>query len=131
MLGGLVLTGCETTSPTPSGLLALPREGELVPGPSLSSYPPEDVEFPRAITQVAPEYPFELRRERVTGAVKVKFNILPNGRTAAIQAVGSPHPKLAEAAIAAVTKWRFTPAKIRGRIVGVGDVIQLVEFRIN
>jgi len=56
--------------------------------------------------QVAPVYPDLARRMRITGTVKVKVAIAPNGTVKDATVVGG-HPVLANAALDAARKWRY------------------------
>lgn len=50
-----------------------------------------------------------LMKEVPHGLVKLRFEVLPDGSTSAIQVASSTHRKLSAAATAAVAQWRFAP----------------------
>ncbi len=72
---------------------------------------------PRARVQVAPAYPFEARHEGRTGEVAVAFVVDEAGRVLDPQVASSTDPVFNEAALKAVSKWRFEPGTVHGRVV--------------
>lgn len=72
---------------------------------------------PRAILMGRPEYPFECRRNGITGTVMVDFIVGIDGSTMHIRAVDSPDDRLSRAAVAAASKWLFTPGMKKGAAV--------------
>lgn len=72
---------------------------------------------PRARVQVAPTYPFEARHEGRTGEVEVAFVVDEAGRVLDPQVTSSTDPVFNEAALKAVSKWRFEPGTVHGRVV--------------
>jgi protein TonB len=79
-------------------------------------------ELPSSAVQVisapAPEYPRASRREREQGVVQVRLFIDAAGLPRQVQvARSSGFPRLDEAALAAVRKWRFKPPLEEGRPV--------------
>lgn len=74
-------------------------------------------QMPRAVSQTPPDYPPELRRQKVSGTVYVIFIVDRSGRVLQPSVEQAPHPKLGAAALAAVRKWRFEPGKRQGRAV--------------
>ncbi len=74
-------------------------------------------QLPRPVAQPAPDYPPDLRRQRVAGTVIITFIVDRTGRVQNPAVEQSPHPRLAAAATAAVRKWRFEPGKRQGNSV--------------
>lgn len=70
-----------------------------------------------------PAFPRRLVQSVATGAVKVAFDVLPDGSVTAVQVLNSPHPGLNAAAAAAVAQWRFQPVAARASAV--------TEFRFD
>jgi TonB family protein len=69
----------------------------------------QKVEPQRAVLQrMNPQYPELARRSQISGNVKLEMVVLPNGRVKTVSVVGG-NPVLAEAAAAAVTRWKFMP----------------------
>lgn len=75
-------------------------------------------ELPEAVDRAAPEYPAEARRAGVDGTVRVQALVGKTGEILDAFVLESP-PMLDAAAIAAVRKWRFKPAKASGRPIMV------------
>lgn len=72
---------------------------------------------PRVVFQPAPEFPAELRRKKITGAVHILFIVDRNGRVVNPIVQKSSHPALEHPALAAVKRWRFEPGKRAGQPV--------------
>jgi len=70
------------------------------------------------LDRVEPEYPDAARRARVQGSVTIDVLIASDGRVADANPVGG-NPQLAEAAAAAVRKWRYKPYSVNGQKVSV------------
>jgi protein TonB len=82
----------------------------------------------RLIYRVAPEYPEPARQQRIQGPVVLDLHI---GRDGAIQEVTLVNgaPLLADAAIAAVKRWRFKPHILDGHPVEMQTRVTL-NFRL-
>ncbi len=72
---------------------------------------------PRAIDRAPPVYPYSLRRERVTGSVRVLFVIDEDGRVRDPRIEESTHREFERPALEAVRRWRFEPGIRDGRPV--------------
>jgi len=72
---------------------------------------------PTPIRQVAPTYPFDLRRAGVSGTVVVDFIVGTDGNVYRAYAVRSTNPQLAQAAVAAIEKWKYRPGIRHGKAV--------------
>lgn len=72
---------------------------------------------PQVLFQVAPEYPFEMRRDGIAGEVVVDFIVDEEGRPTDISVKKSSRIEFDKAAVIAVSKWRFKPATIDGKPV--------------
>lgn len=69
---------------------------------------------PGILDRVEPEYPKQARRAGWEGTVVLKIQIMENGRPGNIDvASSSGYQALDEAAVSAVERWRFVPAKDR------------------
>lgn len=88
---------------------------------------------PRIWTQVEPDYPQSARQAGIQGTALLKVQILETGRPGNILLVrSSGHGDLDAAAIAAVRKWRFIPAKDLGSGQAVACYTTLpVSFRLQ
>jgi protein TonB len=88
---------------------------------------------PRILAKTEPVYPKPAQQAAQQGTVVLKVQILENGRPGDISiASSSGHELLDNAAIAAVTKWRFVPAKDKQSGQAVACYSRLpVSFRLN
>jgi TonB family protein len=68
---------------------------------------------PKAIREVEPDYPFRLQSV-LTGNAVVVFTVLTDGTVADAAVVEADDVQFGEAALAAIRKWRFKPATIKG-----------------
>ena len=88
-----------------------------------------DFQEARPISQIAPAYSHDLRASCVEGDVVVSFTITPTGEVRNPALVSSTNRFLDKPTLAAVLKWKFTPAMKDG--VAVSEkVVQPVAFRI-
>ena len=86
---------------------------------------------PKAIEKVAPTYPEEAKKERVQGAVVVEATIGTDGAVSDLKAIEDPDARLTVAALEAVAKWRFEPARdAKGRAVAVRFTVT-VNFKLS
>jgi len=83
------------------------------------SYGGFGVTSPVKIRDVAPIYPDEARRKRLSGTVMLDIEVRADGRVGDIRLASSPHSELVASAIACVKQWRFTPATKAGVPVAV------------
>lgn len=67
----------------------------------------------RAVDQVAPQYPAELRRQKLEGNVLVKFIVTAEGKVEKPKVLESDHPAFVKPALEALRRWQFEPA-VRG-----------------
>lgn len=68
----------------------------------------------KVIHQVPPKYPKGMRSQGVTGEVLVSFIVDRNGRVRQPSVLKSAGPEFDQAALAAVSRWRFLPAMKHG-----------------
>ena len=74
------------------------------------------------MSKVPPIYPDLAKRTNITGIVKLKATIGPNGSVKSVEPLGG-NPVLIKAAQDAVTKWKYAPAPKETR--------QLIELRFD
>ena len=90
----------------------------VYPTPAVSQPPkPQPIGHDRPpvpISLVKPNYPFELRKEGVSGVVKVRITISEAGRVVDAEIIESPHEAFSKAALDAVKKWKFEPGLANG-----------------
>jgi TonB family protein len=84
---------------------------------------------PEAIRKVDPMYVASAARERVQGTVTLAAVVLKDGSLANIRVVGSLDPRLDSSAVAALTQWRFHPARKNGAPIDLEVLVQ-IPFRI-
>lgn len=72
---------------------------------------------PRPIFQASPQYPLELRKQKVEGTVNVVFFVDKDGRVLNPSVENSTHPAFERPALEAVRQWRFDPGTRRGEKV--------------
>ncbi|HEY0969023.1 MAG TPA: energy transducer TonB [Opitutaceae bacterium] len=77
------------------------------------------VEPPVPVRTVAPEFPTEMRAQRVSGVVTVSVQIDESGNVTDSSVEKSSNPAFDPAAVAAVRKWKFKPAKKDGAAVAI------------
>ncbi len=100
-----------------------PSNGSEASGPGVVSDQPYTltgaIAKPVIITRVEPLYPESARRARQGGTVILRTVIDESGRVIDVTIVKGLGFGLQQAAIDAVTKWRFSPATMNGRPVKV------------
>jgi len=77
---------------------------------------------PKPLVRVPAVYPASARREGVSGTVGLRATINRNGEPTNIEVVKGIRPDLDQAAVAALSKWRFQPGTVDG---------QPVEAKVN
>lgn len=87
-------------------------------------------EPPMPLRTSAPSYPSQLKRDGVTGMVAVSIMVDEQGNVQEAKVEKSSNPGFDQAALEAVTKWKFKPAKKAGAPVSVKVVIP-VKFAIE
>ena len=76
----------------------------------------------KVVFKVAPAYPDLARQNKISGAVKVRATIAPNGSVRLVEPAGG-NPVLLQAAQEAVANWKFAP--------GPGETRELIELRFE
>ena len=74
---------------------------------------------PVLLVKVEPSYPQVARRAGLGGHVTLRAVIAEDGSVEAVAVFGSTNPLFDEAAVDAVSKWRYRPALMNGRPVRV------------
>ena len=80
--------------------------------------------------QARPQYPFALRRDKVEGEAVTEFIVDTEGNVQRAHAVRATHPAFADAAVAAVSKWKYKPGMKNGRAVNTRMQVPIV-FTLN
>jgi len=74
------------------------------------------------VNRVSPHYPEIARRMRITGVVRAEITVSPSGTAKNVEIKGG-HPMLAQAAEAALLKWKWEPAP--------HETQELLEIKFN
>ena len=118
----------QENSQSAAGAIVLPATGANGPAHQQtftldSSKFKEFVEFnkldrkPIARTQPAPRYPFEMKRQGISGECIVQFFVDEEGAVSGAVAVSASHREFVKPSIEAVMQWRFKPGMKNGRAV--------------
>jgi protein TonB len=87
----------------------------------LGEYPPADSVkpdvLPAVIKNVPPEYPEEMRTQKIDGEVWLKVFITKEGKIQQARVFKSTNEAFNQPAIDAVMKWQFKPAMSKGKPV--------------
>jgi len=83
-------------------------------------------EMPKPISQKPPVYPFSSRLRDQEARVLVRFVVNINGAVEDIEVRERSSRECAEAAVAAVKTWKYTPAKRQGKAVPVEIYIPII-----
>ena len=116
--------GAGRSAPTSTAVASAPS-GEAAAGPITRSARPQGG------YQVRPSYPSSALRQGIQGTTLLKVHVLIDGRVGDVlvqQTAG--HPDLDQAAVEAVRRWRFEPAR-RGNEPVAMWVLLPVEFQIR
>ncbi len=85
---------------------------------------------PELLASVSPQYPPDLRKARVEGAVTIVFVLDESGRVEDPRVENSSRPEFEKPALDAVRKWKFRPGMKDG--VAVRTYMRLpMRFRLN
>jgi protein TonB len=74
---------------------------------------------PRQLHAPRPAYTEAARRARIQGAVILEVRLDEHGRVGEVSVLRSQPLGLTESAVAAVSRWRYEPARLGGRAVPV------------
>ena len=78
---------------------------------TLFKFTPEHVQLPLPKNQLLPQYPREMRRAGIQGAVVVRFELDNDGRVKTWSVTKEAVKGFAESVKAVVAEWRFGPAE--------------------
>ena len=85
---------------------------------------------PQARSQIAPRYPFELKRQGISGDCTIQFFVDENGVVSDPVEVSSTHREFVKPCFDAVMQWRFTPGMKNGRKVAT-KMQQTFPFKLS
>jgi TonB family protein len=92
--------------------------------------PCDEISHPVVVEKVTPQYPPSAKDEKVMGVVTVEAVITEEGIVDDLRVLRSPDERLSQAAIDAISQWRFEPALCDGTPVGVYYNLT-VKFRLQ
>lgn len=72
---------------------------------------------PEATRRVPPEYPYHLRSRGVTGEATLAFVVGVDGKVGEVVVTNATNEAFAKAAVDAIRKWTFKPARLNGAAV--------------
>jgi len=116
--------------PSDGGLMQIPEMG---PGTGVGGKPFDLSQLdqpPVAVFEARPEYPYDLRRDGITGWVNVDFIVDSKGSVRNAVAAYSTNHGFDEAACRAVVKWKFRPGRKDGHPVYVHMQVPII-FRLS
>ena len=122
-----------STPAASSTTVALPASAPVVAAKPPSAAPDSVTRTarPQGGYQVRPAYPSAPRRLGIQGTTLLRVHVLADGRIGAVLVEHSAgHPDLDQAAMEAVRRWRFEPAR-RGADAVAMWVLLPVEFRLT
>jgi len=91
---------------------------------------PENASPPEPLrTNVVPVYPEDARTSGRTGVVVLKVVVLPDGSVGDVRAMRGEEP-FVSAAIAAVKRWKYEPARVDGQPITVYRIVQ-IPFKLS
>ncbi len=93
--------------------------GALITGAGESFEDYEVSELPVLLNEVRIPYPPEARSRGIQGPVLFELVLSSNGEVSSAKVLDSPAPELTDAAIFAVRKFRFRPARINDKPVAI------------
>jgi TonB family protein len=85
---------------------------------------------PEVAVQTPVPYPPEARREGIEGAAELEILVDQSGRVVRVTCIRLPSELFRTAVTAAVMRWRFKPAQVKGVAVNV-RVRQKIVFRLS
>ena len=85
---------------------------------------------PRPLSKVNPSYPERSRQERKEGTVTLGLVVSKDGSVSGVHVVKGVDNDIDQAAIEAVSRWRFDPGTYRGNAVDV-ELTVTVNFRLS
>ena len=85
---------------------------------------------PRPLSKVSPSYPEKARRDRKEGTVTLGLIVTKDGSVSGVHVVKGIENDIDQAAVDAVSQWRFNPGTYQGNPVDV-ELAVTVNFRLS
>jgi TonB family protein len=83
------------------------------------------------LVRIAPDYPPEAVQQGLEGHVVLEFTITAEGATKDISVVESSTPIFEQAAITAVSRWRYSPRVVDGAGVESPGIHTVIRFALD
>ena len=99
-------------------------------GPADPVFLTGEMQKPVLLEKVEPEYPIMARRIGMGGRVTLQAVIAPDGSVESVEVLASKNPLFNQAAVDAVSKWRYRPALMNGSPVRVYFTV-VVDFVVR
>ena len=125
--GSLVASPLPTDIEIPAG--AVPKGSSPPPGTPLAALP-AGAEPPVLMGRVEPTYPDLAKRMRLSGEVVLRVIVEADGRVGAVDVVSGAPAGMTAAAVEAVKKWTYRPARVDGQPVAVMKEVR-VRFSLE
>jgi periplasmic protein TonB len=120
LVAGAIVTGMDSAGVAGAGGTRRPAPINL----------PESATPPRELdSNVAPEFPSDMRARGQEGMVILKIVIEEDGRVSAVKVMRGEEPFVG-AAVAAVKTWRYSPALVAGQPTAVFRIVK-IPFRLK
>lgn len=111
------------TEPPPA--VKAPPQVKSTPAPTGPLHVSQGVQGAKLIFGPRPQYPVIARTARVQGTVRIQAVIAPDGAIGNLKVIGGP-PLLINAAVEAVSRWRYRPTLLNGSAVEVLTEIDVI-----
>ena len=121
--------GPVSTTLIPAGPIGVPDGKPGIDGPGTITATHLD-NAPRTRSQIEPVYPYQAKKDGLSGQVFVEFLVNEDGRVLNPRVLRSTNVVFESAALHAVEKWRFEPGRKNGRVVSFRMAVPM-EFTIR
>ncbi|MDL2718624.1 MAG: TonB family protein, partial [Acidobacteriota bacterium] len=111
-------------APFPSPTLAAALPASILPQEPLVSLP-DGAELPVLVSRMDARYPDAARRMNLTGDVVLRIVVEGTGSVGRIDVLTAQPAGMTEAAVDAVRRWTYRPARVHGQPVAVWKVIRI------
>ena len=91
------------------------------------SVPQGNFQMARVIHKVPPTYPLDPGQQVLEGSVRLRATITTEGTVSELKVLDG-HPILAQAALQAISKWRYSPAQLEGKAMEMPTTIEVDFF---
>lgn len=117
-------TAVAGAAPVPSPTLAAAVPASVLPQEPLVSLP-DGSELPVLVSRVDARYPDAARRLNLSGEVILRIVVEGSGSVGRIDVLTAQPAGMTEAAVDAVRRWTYRPARVHGQPVAVWKVIRI------